>query len=47
MGFSVMMRESKVSEDREVTDKEGDLLLPRDTLLSSGIHIGMRMKTKD
>jgi small subunit ribosomal protein S2 len=26
---------------------EADLLLPRDTLLSAGIHIGTRMKTKD
>ena len=24
-----------------------ELLLPRDTLLSAGIHIGTRMKTKD
>jgi len=26
---------------------EGELLLPQDTLLSAGIHIGTRMKTKD
>lgn len=26
---------------------EDELLLPRDVLLSAGIHIGTRMKTKD
>jgi len=26
---------------------EGELLLPQDTMLSAGIHIGTRMKTKD
>jgi len=33
-------------EDVEVPGEEG-LLLPRDTLLSAGIHIGTRTKTKD
>jgi len=36
--------ETQVEE--EVTPEEG-LLLPRDTLLSAGIHIGTRMKTGD
>ena len=33
----------KISED----STEGDLLLSQDTLLSAGIHIGTRVKTKD
>lgn len=35
--------------DEEIldTDDEEELLLPRDTLLSAGIHIGTRMRTKD
>jgi len=33
-------------EESSIADEE-ELLLPRDTLLSSGIHIGTRMKTKD
>jgi len=36
----------KKSEDETVVASE-ELLLPRDTLLSAGIHIGTRMKTKD
>ncbi len=39
-----MSKEKK--EDVEVPGEEG-LLLPRDTLLSAGIHIGTRTKTKD
>lgn len=35
-----------MSEEVNVAPGE-ELLLPRDTLLSSGIHIGTRMKTKD
>jgi small subunit ribosomal protein S2 len=35
----------KVKEEVEVAGVE--LLLPQDTLLSAGIHIGTRMKTKD
>ena len=38
--------EEKKSEDETVVVAE-ELLLPRDTLLSAGIHIGTRMKTKD
>lgn len=38
--------EEKKSEDETVVVAE-ELLLPRDALLSAGIHIGTRMKTKD
>ncbi|MFQ6081530.1 MAG: 30S ribosomal protein S2 [Candidatus Bathyarchaeia archaeon] len=34
------------NEEVEVSGEE-ELLLPRDTLLSAGIHIGTRMKTRD
>ena len=37
--------ETKFETNQETT-MEG-LLLPRDTLLSAGIHIGTRMKTRD
>ena len=40
------MSEKKEKEEMEVPSEE-ELLLPRDTLLSAGIHIGTRMKTKD
>jgi small subunit ribosomal protein S2 len=38
-----------LSEDEETmeTFSEEDLLLPQDTLLSAGVHIGTRMRTKD
>ena len=41
--------EAKKEENDEETSvsAEEELLLPRDTLLSAGIHIGTRMKTKD
>ncbi len=41
--------EGEVTEAQEVaeTGPEETLLLPRDTLLSAGIHIGTRMKTLD
>lgn len=39
-------QEKKSEEETEVPTEEG-LLLPRDTLLSAGIHIGTRMKTGD
>jgi small subunit ribosomal protein S2 len=41
--------EGEVEEAEEVTETapEETLLLPRDTLLSAGIHIGTRMKTLD
>ena len=38
--------EEKKSEDETAIVAE-ELLLPRDTLLSAGMHIGTRMKTKD
>src|SRR3989304_1308745 len=38
--------EVKPSKEQETAIVE-ELLLPRDTLLSAGIHIGTRMKTKD
>jgi len=38
--------ETKV-ETKEETTTADELLLPRDTILSAGIHIGTRMKTKD
>jgi small subunit ribosomal protein S2 len=38
--------EEKSEEETEIAAEE-ELLLPRDTLLSAGIHIGTRMKTKD
>ena len=40
--------EEKIEErDSEAVTMEEELLLPRDTLLSAGIHIGTRMKTKN
>ncbi|MFA7080220.1 MAG: 30S ribosomal protein S2, partial [Candidatus Bathyarchaeia archaeon] len=41
--------DSATAEEEEVkeTQPEETLLLPRDTLLSAGIHIGTRMKTLD
>ena len=44
-----------MTEERESTEKRAgemvgvgvDLLLPRDTFLSAGVHIGTRIKTKD
>ena len=38
--------ENKVETSQEATTTE-ELLLPRDTMLSAGIHIGTRMKTLD
>jgi small subunit ribosomal protein S2 len=35
------------SEEKFETYNEEELLLPQDTLLSAGIHIGTRMRTKD
>ena len=37
--------ETKV-ETSQKTTRTGELLLPRDTMLSAGIHIGTRMKTR-
>jgi len=39
-------KKEKVEEETGVSAEE-ELLLPRDVLLSAGIHIGTRMKTKD
>jgi small subunit ribosomal protein S2 len=41
--------EGEITEEEEVSEAapEETLLLPRDTLLSAGIHIGTRMKTLD
>lgn len=39
--------EEQEEETQEVQSPEETLLLPRDTLLSAGIHIGTRMKTLD
>jgi small subunit ribosomal protein S2 len=40
-------KEEKKPEEETPVITEEELLLPRDTLLSAGIHIGTRMKTKD
>ena len=40
-------KEEKKSEEETPVIAEEELLLSRDTLLSAGIHIGTRMKTKD
>ncbi|MEM2098170.1 MAG: 30S ribosomal protein S2 [Candidatus Bathyarchaeia archaeon] len=37
---------SETANDQEAPEAE-ELLLPRDTILSAGIHIGTRMKTRD
>lgn len=39
-------KKEKFEEETGVSAEE-ELLLPRDTMLSAGIHIGTRMKTKD
>jgi len=39
--------EEKIEEETTEAVAEEELLLPRDTLLSAGIHIGTRMKTGD
>jgi small subunit ribosomal protein S2 len=39
--------ESKVAEEAPPTVSDEELLMPRDALLSAGIHIGTRMKTGD
>lgn len=40
-------QELEEEEETESTSAQGDLLLPQDTLLSAGIHIGTRMKMGD
>ena len=44
-----MSEDEEHIREREGSETEGldELLLPRDALLSAGIHIGTRMKTKD
>jgi small subunit ribosomal protein S2 len=44
-----VVEEEAIEEEEEVSAgaEEETLLLPRDTLLSAGIHIGTRMKTLD
>ncbi len=44
--FKEKPSESRFEKEPETPIMEG-LLLPRDTLLSAGIHIGTRMKTRD
>ena len=39
--------ESEIKENVEELSEEVDYLLPLDTFLSAGIHIGTRIKTKD
>jgi len=43
------IKDEKFGKEKETTSVsiEEELLLPRDTLLSAGIHIGTRMKTRD
>ncbi len=43
------IKDEKFGKEEETTSVsiEEELLLPRDTLLSAGIHIGTRMKTRD
>lgn len=43
------VKDEKSSKEEETTNvtTEEELLLPRDTLLSAGTHIGTRMKTRD
>lgn len=40
-------KEEKIEEEEAGISVEEELLLPQETLLSAGIHIGTRMKTKD
>lgn len=39
--------ESKEVDEAEETQEEEELLLPQEELLSAGVHIGTKMKTKD
>jgi small subunit ribosomal protein S2 len=41
------IEEKEFGKEGETTSLEEQLLLPQDMLLSAGIHIGTRMKTKD
>lgn len=42
-----MSEEEREKEEEVAVPSEEELLLPQDTLLSAGIHIGTRMRTKD
>ncbi len=46
MSDKIEIKKEKFDEEAGVSAEE-ELLLPRDSLLSAGIHIGTRMKTKD
>ena len=41
------MSENAVEKEESEVIEEEELLLPQDTLLSAGVHIGTRMKTQD
>ena len=47
MGGRFLSETEKEKEEEVEIPVEEELLLPRDTLLSAGVHIGTRMKTKD
>jgi small subunit ribosomal protein S2 len=42
-----LSEEEREKEEEVAVPSEEELLLPQDTLLSAGIHIGTRMRTKD
>jgi small subunit ribosomal protein S2 len=46
MSDKIEIKKEKFDEEAGVSAEE-ELLLPRDSLLSAGIHIGTRMKTRD
>jgi len=46
-GDDVVFSEEDEEEEKQESQLVDELLLPRDTLLSAGIHIGTRMKTLD
>jgi len=46
MSDKIEIKKEKFDEEASVSAEE-ELLLPRDSLLSAGIHIGTRMKTRD
>jgi len=52
MGGKILSEEEKEKEEKEEKEEaeilgEGELLLSQEVMLSAGIHIGTRMKTKD
>jgi len=46
-GDDIVFSEEDEEEEKQESQLVDELLLPRDTLLSAGIHIGTRMKTLD